>query len=213
MQQETTDVRPIPKRKRRWTRVRLRNMPPIKPYKKGATYDDVLAAPEHKVAEIIDGDLYLSPRPAPPHAVAAWKLGLRLGPSFDDGENGPGGWRFVPEPELHLGQDVVVPDLAAWRRDRFPGVAPKPAYFTVAPDWLCEVLSPSTESLDRRKKLRIYAREGVRHVWLIDPLDKKLETYRLESDRLALLNTHGDDEVVQAEPFEAIPLELSRLWS
>jgi Uma2 family endonuclease len=213
MQQVTRDVRPVSQRVRRWTRVRLRNMEPIKPYKKVATYDDLLAAPEHKVAEIIDGDLYLSPRPAPPHASAAFRLTVALGRSFDEGGGGPGGWRFLPEPELHLGPDTVVPDLAAWRPERFPVVAPGPAYILVAPDWLCEILSPSTESLDRRKKLRIYAREAVRHVWLIDPLDRIIENHRFESGRLVLIDTYRNQETVQAEPFEAIPLELSRLWS
>jgi Uma2 family endonuclease len=212
MQEQTRGAGPFSKRKRRRTRVRLANMPPIKPDKKFATYDDVLAAPEHKVAEIIDGDLYLSPRPAFPHAVAESQLGGILIPTFGDGRGGPGRWRIVLEPELHLGPDIVVPDLAGWRRERLPSV-PNAAFLTIAPDWLCEVLSPSTEPLDRAKKARIYARKGVSHMWLINPITRTIEISRLESGRWMHVDTHLNDEIVQAEPFEAVPLELSRLWS
>src|SRR5205809_8041225 len=125
------------------------------PAKRRATYDDVLAAPEHKVAEIIDGELILSPRPAMPHAAAASALGEELGPPFKRGRGGPGGWMILDEPEIHLGEHVVVPDIGGWRRERLPEV-PAAAYLEVAPDWLCEVLSPSTRALDRGQKLRVY---------------------------------------------------------
>ena len=136
-----------------------------KPLKKGATYADLYDVPEHFVAEIFDGELYASPRPALPHAHAASALGNKLG-AFH--RSGPGGWVIIDEPELHFGKDVLVPDLAGWRRERLPTV-PVAAYLTLAPDWVCEVLSPSTESLDRGKKLRIYAGESVLHAWLVDP--------------------------------------------
>jgi Uma2 family endonuclease len=211
MQQQTRDARPFSKRRRRRARVRLTTMPPIEPSKKAATYDDVLAAPEHKVAEIVDGDLYLSPRPAMPHAVSASRLAGILVAPFDEGRGGPGGWRILVEPELHLGPDIVVPDLAGWRRERLP-VVPDTAFLTIAPDWLCEVLSPSTERLDRAKKARVYAREGVSHMWFINPINRTIEISRLESGRWVAVGTHAKDEVIEAEPFEAIPLELSRLW-
>ena len=107
--------------------------------------------------------------------------------------------------------DVVVPDIAGWRRERMPTI-PSVAYFTLAPDWLCEVLSPSTKAIDRRKKLPIYAREGVGHVWLVDPLLQTLEVLRLESERWSLVAAHEADAKVRAEPFDAIELALRALW-
>ncbi len=136
---------------------------------KRATYEDVLNAPENKVAEILDGELFLSPRPAPRHAVAAVGCSGALGRPFDDGVGGPGGWWILDEPELHFGEQVVVPDLAGWRRERLPAM-PDEAFFSLAPDWVCEVLSPSTERIDRGRKLRIYAEAGVAHAWLVNPV-------------------------------------------
>ncbi len=183
-----------------------------KPLKKGATYDDLVRVPEHYVAEMFDGELYASPRPAMPHARAASVLGVKLGEPFDVGENGPGGWLILHEPELHFGNDVLVPDLAAWRRERLPSV-PNDPYLTLAPDWICEVLSPSTEAIDRGRKLRIYAREGVTHAWLVDPLRQTLEVLALESGSFEPLDGyHGDDRIC-ARPFEAVELELAALWS
>src|SRR5512138_651551 len=136
--------------------------------KRKATYRDVLDAPEHMVAEIIGGELYLSPRPGSPHASATSRLGYVLGPPFDLGSGGPGGWILLFEPELHLGESVVVPDIAGWRRERLPEL-PRDAFITVAPDWLCETLSRSTEKLDRAKKLPVYASAKVGHVWFVNP--------------------------------------------
>jgi Uma2 family endonuclease len=179
--------------------------------KKNATYADLCAVPDNFVAEILGGELHASPRPASPHGHAAGALGIKLGGPFQYGENGPGGWWFHPEPELHFGSDVVVPDIAGWRRERMPTV-PDVAYFTLAPDWLCEVLSPSTEAIDRRQKLPIYAREGVQHAWLVDPLQHTLKVLRLESQRWSLIATHEADAKVRAEPFDAIELALRALW-
>jgi Uma2 family endonuclease len=179
--------------------------------KKNATYADLCAVPDDFVAEILGGELYASPRPATPHARAAGALFHGLVGPFEDGKNGPGGWWFIIEPELHFGADVVVPDIAGWRRERMPTV-PNVAYLTLAPDWLCEVLSPSTQAIDRRKKLPIYAREGVGNVWLVDPLQQTLEVLRLESQRWSLVATHEADAMVRAEPFDAIELALRTLW-
>jgi Uma2 family endonuclease len=132
-------------------------------------------------------------------------------PAFDERRNGPGGWCILLEPELHLGPDVLVPDLAGWRRTRMP-VVPDAAYFELPPDWVCESLSPSTTSFDRVKKLAIYARESVPHGWLLDPLAHTLEVLRLENGRWTILATHAGAEVVPAEPFEAIEMELAILW-
>lgn len=179
--------------------------------KRPATYQDVLNAPEHLVAEILDGDLYLSPRPAPRHADASSGLGAALRGPFDRGRGGPGGWRILFEPELHLASDVVVPDIAGWRRERLPRL-PEEAYFAVAPDWICEVMSPSTVRIDRIKKLTIYAREGVRHAWFIDPIAQTMEVLRLESGRWSILSAHAAQDIVRAEPFDALDLDLTLLW-
>jgi len=182
------------------------------PARRRATYEDVLAAPRHVVAEIIDGDLRLHPRPAVPHATAATVLGEELGPPFRRGRGGPGGWILLDEPELHLGTDIVVPDMGGWRRERL-NVLPSKAYLTLAPDWMCEVLSPSTTKTDRAEKLPIYAREGVLHAWLLDPLARILEVLRLERGKWTVLDVHKDDARVRAEPFDAFELELGVLWA
>ena len=181
----------------------------IKPLKKGATYDDLRDVPDHYVAEMFDGELYATPRPALPHAHAATVLGVKLGGPFH--RHGPGGWVILDEPELHFGNDVLVPDLAGWRRERVPTL-PADAYMTLAPDWVCEVLSASTETLDRGKKLRIYARERVAHAWLIDPLRQTLEVLSLESGGWTQLDAHEGYMKVRAPPFDAIELELGALW-
>jgi hypothetical protein len=179
--------------------------------RKPATYADLQALPEHVVGEIVAGDLHVSPRPAAPHTVAASRLGGGLSGPFDEGRGGPGGWIILYEPELHLGDDVLVPDLAGWRRERMPR-PPRTAAFTLAPDWVCEVLCPSTAALDRGIKLPVYGREGVRHIWLMDPEARTLEVFRLEGARYVLLVTHTGLARVRAEPFEALELDLSFLW-
>lgn len=184
---------------------------PVPPLKKPATYADIEALPENQVGEILDGELVVSPRPASRHALASSSLNNRVGPPFHDGIGGPGGWWILFEPELHLGTDVLVPDLAGWRRERMP-TFPDVKFFTLTPDWVCEVLSPSTESTDRSRKLRVYARERVRHAWLVTPESRLLEVFRLEGDFWSLIAAHRDDELVRAEPFDAIELDLLPLW-
>jgi Uma2 family endonuclease len=179
--------------------------------RKPATYEDLLKVPDHMVAEILDGELHVSPRPAPRHADASSGIGGVLRGPFDRGRGGPGGWRILDEPELHLGRDVLVPDLAGWRRERLPSL-PEEAYFSLAPDWVCEVVSPSTASIDRVKKLRIYSREQVGNAWLVDPIARTLEVLRLENGRWSIVATFADLDVVRAEPFDALELDLSLLW-
>ena len=190
----------------------MQPMPHVPPFDRPATYEDLAALPDTVVAEIVNGELHASPRPAPPHTRAASSLGVRLGGPFDHGIGGPGGWWILLEPELHLAGDVLVPDWAGWRRGRMPHL-PKSAYFPLAPDWICEVLSPSTSRLDRAQKLAIYAREGVGHAWLVDPDAGTLEVLRLEHGRWSILATHAGNEVVRAEPFAEVPLELRALWA
>jgi Uma2 family endonuclease len=183
-----------------------------RPTKRPATYQDVIDAPEHKVAEILDGELFLSPRPASRHALATMGLaGALYDPFTSEGRGGPGGWWLLIEPELHFGPDVIVPDLAGWKCERMPRV-PDAAFVTLAPDWACEVLSPSTSRIDRLKKVPIYAREGVSHLWLVDPILRVIEVLRLRNGELAYMKAYGDEQRARIEPFDAIELALSRLW-
>lgn len=182
------------------------------PAHKAPTYADVLAAPPNQVAEILLGELHLSPRPARRHGRAASVLGMDLGSAFERGRGGPGGWVIFYEPELHLASDIVVPDLAGWRRERFPVDDSEEAYFTTPPDWVCEVLSPSTARYDRTAKLEIYARERIAHVWLIDPAARTLEVLALTGSRWLIAGTYAGDQVVHAPPFEAVGIELAALW-
>jgi Uma2 family endonuclease len=182
------------------------------PAKRRATYEDLLGVPGHRVAEIVEGVLITQPRPASRQAQATSALGAELFGPFRRGKGGPGGWILLDEPELHLHEDILVPDLAGWRRDRMPELPDAPA-FRLPPDCVCEVLSPSTTVLDRAKKLPIYAREGVRHAWLVDPSAKTLEVLRLEGPNWLLLGTWSGDCGVRAEPFDAIELELGVLWA
>jgi Uma2 family endonuclease len=178
-----------------------------------ATYRDVIEAPPLLVAEVVEGVLYTHPRPRPRHTEAASGLGGELWGPFQRGRGGPGGWWILDEPELHLGPDpdIVVPDLAGWRRERLPAL-PEEAFFALAPDWACEVLSPTTAQLDRAKKVPLYAREGVSHVWLVDPDARTLEVLALDGSTYRVMGTHGGDTVVHAPPFDAIGLELQALW-
>jgi Uma2 family endonuclease len=176
-----------------------------------ASYEDLLKVPDHLVAEILNGELYTTPRPAPLHAAASSGLGGALHGPFDRGRGGPGGWRILFEPELHLGPDVLVPDFGGWRRERMPTL-PETAYFALAPDWICEVVSASTAAIDRTKKPAIYAREHVRHAWLVDPLARTIEVLRLENDRWTIVATASDTAVVPLEPFDALDLDLTLLW-
>ena len=177
-----------------------------------ATYQDVLDAPAHLVAEIVNGSLHTRPRPAPAQGEATSVLVGELNPPFHRGRGGPGGWRIHFEPELHLAEDIPVPDLAGWRRERMPEL-PDTAYFTLAPDWACEVLSPSTRRVDLLEKRPIYAREGVAYLWLIDPADRTLEAFELADGEWVLIATAKDDDPVSVRPFDAITFSLGDLWA
>ncbi len=179
--------------------------------KRPATYADLEALPPNVVGEIVEGEVHVSPRPSFPHTVAASQLAGELIGPFNRGRGGPGGWIILHEPELHLRADVVVPDLAGWTRERMPR-PPRTAASSLAPDWVCEVLSPSTVALDRGAKLRVYAREGVRYVWWVDPEARTLEVLQLEGTHFLLLDVHTGEARVRAPPFEAIELELVVLW-
>ena len=185
------------------------------PLRRDATYADLEALPPEVVGQLIDGVLYAHARPATPHALAASVLGGELVGPFHRGRGGPGGWVLLYEPELHFGRDVLVPDLAGWRRERMPEM-PRVPFFELAPDWACEVLSPSTAGVDRVKKLGVYLRQGVTHLWFIDPEARTLEVLRRQGEgeaaRYVLAQTCGGDDPVRAEPFDAVELELGALW-
>lgn len=179
-----------------------------------ATYQDVLDAPPNMVAEIASGRLHLHPRPALRHSSATFAMAGELYRPFQGG-SGPGGWRFMVEPELHLGPeahpDILVPDLAGWRLDRMPSLTDA-AFVTLAPDWLCEILSPSTRRFDLGEKRALYATHGVAHLWLLDPDARTLEAFTLLAGKWVLDATFRDDEEVRAAPFEAVGLSLGALW-
>jgi Uma2 family endonuclease len=179
-----------------------------------ALYAEYRKVPSHQRAEIISGTLYVAPRPSPPHANAASVLGFELGGPFQRGRGGPGGWWILDEPEIHfLELEPVVPDLAGWRAERMPSL-PDTAYFSVVPDWICEVLSKSTEAIDRNEKLPLYAAQGVRHVWLVDPVAKTLEAHAdPENGRWREVRVYQGDVRVRVEPFSAVELELAAMWS
>ena len=180
--------------------------------KRPATYEDIEALPPGWVGEIIDDELWALPRPALWHGWVASRLGVLLG-GVDVGQREPGGWWIIDEPELHLGRQVLVPDLAGWRQERAPGLLARDMpFFELAPDWVCEVLSPSTAALDRGRKLALYYQEGVSHAWLVDPRAHTLEVYR-RGARGWRLSRYGGEDVVRAEPFDAEPLDLGRLWA
>lgn len=184
------------------------------PARRRATYEDLAAVPDTMVAEIILGVLHANPRPAMPHARAASRLGGALDGPFDRGKGGPGGWVILDEPEVHLrGGDVFVPDLAGWRRERMPRVPMEASAVELAPDWVCEVLSPSTVATDRTEKLPVYAAERVSHVWLVDPLARTLEVLRLDGATYRVVGAWQGDARVHAEPFDAVELELGALWA
>ncbi len=176
-----------------------------------ASYQDVLDAPPHKVAEIIDGTLHMNPRPAPRHAWASSGLGARIGTPYNYGDGGPGGWWIIDEPELHLGEDILVPNMTGWCRERMPNY-PEAAYFTLVPDWVCEVLSPSTRAIDQGRKRDIYAREGVAYLWFVDPDVRTLEAFELREGQWVLLKTLTDNDSVSLPPFDAISFSLGDLW-
>ena len=177
-------------------------------------YEQLMALPDHVTGEILNGELYAMPRPTGRHAGASSALGMRIGPPFRFGEGGPGGWWIVDEPEVHFTRDVevAVPDLAGWRRERMPSI-PEGHRFEIVPDWLCEILSPSTAKKDRAIKLPLYAHYGVAHVWMVDPVAQTLEAFELREGRWTLIATLKDDDRVAVAPFDAVEFSLADLWA
>ena len=178
-----------------------------------ATYADLVAAPPNMVAQILGGRLVTHPRPAPKHTFSASALGQVLGRSFGwKGAVGPGGWWILDEPELHLGDDVVVPDLAGWRWERMQKL-PETAWFELPPDWVCEALSPSTARYVKGEKRDLYAAHGVGHLWHVDPDARVLEVFELQRGRWLLFQAFRGAMPVAAPPFDAVPFDLDLLWA
>src|SRR5688572_12274295 len=167
------------------------------PAPRSASYEDLLRLPSHVIGQLVYGVLHVHPRPAPRHARASTALTEELGPPFNRGRGGPGGWIILYEPEVHLGPHVLVPYLAGWRRERMPELPVDTAYIELTPDWVCEVLSPSTAALDRGDKRRVYAAFGVPHLWLVDPEAKTLEVYERSGDTYRVVEVYADEAHVR----------------
>lgn len=182
------------------------------PARKNATYDDLFDIPENKTGEIINGELIVTPRPSRNHVFTATALGGQVTPPYQFGRGaGPGGWIILIEPEVKLGADILVPDLAGWKTKRFPE-GEDHNWISVPPDWVCEILSPSTLRVDKIKKMPIYSRGGVLHLWLIDPGARTLDVYRLESGNWLVAGAYVEDDKVRSEPFQEIEIDLKSLW-
>ena len=180
---------------------------------KYSLYDQLIALPETLTGEILNGQLHTQPRPSGPHALAGSSLGYELFGPFQKGRGGPGGWWIIDEPEIHfiLDTEVTVPDLAGWKRERMP-VIPSGHRFEVVPDWVCEIVSPSTESKDREIKMPLYAKYGVQYAWLINPATRTLEAFELQDGTWTDLGNFSGDDLVAVAPFDAITIALSNLW-
>ena len=176
-------------------------------------YAELEALPEGVTGEIINSRLYTQPRPTTPHALAESGLAMDIGSAYYRGRGGPGGWWILVEPEIHFIRDreVLVPDLAGWRRERMPRL-PNDQRIEVVPDWVCEILSPSTARKDRMTKMPVYARYGVAYLWLVDPLAQTLEAFALREGRWTVIGLFQEQEIVSVEPFQDIALELGALW-
>jgi Uma2 family endonuclease len=161
--------------------------------------------------EYVDGRLYVSPRPAGPHLMAAYMLGVLLGPPFVLGRGGPGGWWILEEPEALFYRNRLIPDLTGWRKERMPKI-PKDSIFDIVPDWVCEVISEGSRKMDRKIKPPIYLHSGVKHMWVVEPEARTLEIYRATENGWLLLDSYSDDDQVKAEPFEAFSIDLALLW-
>lgn len=191
--------------------LRKSNRGMVKQKLRPATYADIEALPPNVVGQIILGVLHSHPRPAPRQVRASSRLGGELDGPFDQGRGGPGGWIILDEPELHLGPHVIVPDLAGWKRERLTPF-PETAHFETPPDWLCEVLSPSAQAIDRTDKLTVYAEFGVKHCWYVDPIARTLEVLALTGGKWRIEATFKNDDAVAALPFEVHTFGLDGLW-
>jgi Uma2 family endonuclease len=185
----------------------------MQPALRPTLYEQLEALPEGLTGEILNGQVHTQPRPSGPHARVASRFARTIGRSYDDGIDGPGGWWIFVKPEVHFRRDVevAVPDLAGWRRERMPH-PPRDQRFEVVPDWVCEILSPSTASKDRQVKMPLYASYAVAFVWLVDPQARTLEAYELLDGDWQKFGRFTDADQVAVPPFEAVMIDLDGLW-
>jgi len=176
-----------------------------------AVYEDLYTIPDAMIGQIISGELFAMPRPSPRHANSASVLTILIGKTFAVKNGGPGGWVILYEPEIQLGSHTLVPDIAGWKKERLPEL-PETNWIAVPPDWICEVLSPGTARIDRKKKMPIYAQFGVPYLWLVDPIEKTMEIFKLNAGNWVLMSVYSEDDLVRAEPFQEIEIPLDSLW-
>ncbi|MEF8794096.1 Uma2 family endonuclease [Thiohalorhabdus sp.] len=176
-------------------------------------YEAIEALPEGVTGEIIGGQMHTQPRPSGPHALAGSNLGIDLGNRYSRGHGGPGGWWIIDEPEVHFIRDseILIPDLAGWRRERMPAL-PQDQRFEVVPDWVCEILSPASASKAREVKIPVYARYRVAHAWLVDPREQSLEAYALQEGEWTLVGTYSGEDLVDTDPFPEAGFRVADLW-
>lgn len=176
-----------------------------------AIYADLQSLPDTMIGEIINGELIATPRPSRRHADAASSLSGEIVPPYKFGRGGPGGWIILVEPEIGLGDNIIVPDLAGWKRERFP-YSEDHNWISAVPDWICEIISPSTAGIDRVKKMGLYAQHGVPYYWIIDPLGRTLEVFENGLGKWSLVGTYADGDLVKAPPFHECEIDLKHLW-
>jgi Uma2 family endonuclease len=162
--------------------------------------------------EIIEGVLYTMPRPRAPHQSMMGAVGTDLLDPFQRGDGGPGGWWIPPEPGIELpNTPEIAPAVAGWRRERLPALSNDEA-ITVVPDWVCEILSPTTEQHNLTVKKPYYAKVGVAHHWIVDLSMRTVIALRLESGRWREVGVYGDEREARIEPFAAVPLNVASWW-
>ncbi len=187
----------------------------IESVKSNADYADLYSIPENMIGEIIDGELYAMPRPSPRHCNTASSLGIIIGYYYKIGMNGGiGGWWILDKPGIHfsdLKEDIMVPDISGWKKEKMPEL-PAETYFSVTPDWICEILSPATAAHDRKKKLPKYAKFGVSYFWIVDPANRTVEILKLKNGEYSVSAVYCEDDKMKAEPFTEILIDLKNIW-
>lgn len=185
----------------------------MQPARKPPTLADLDALPKGVKGEIIGGVMYTMTRPRGHHQRTGLEIGADLRDPFMRGRGGPGGWWILPEPGIELpNTPEISPDVAGWRRERLPSL-PADAAITVVPDWVCDILSPTTRRHNLLIKKPYYAKVGVPYHWIVDLDARTIATYRLENARWVELGVFGDERDARIEPFEAVALDVASWWT
>jgi Uma2 family endonuclease len=184
------------------------------PARRLASWADLVEAPDDgRVWEVLGGSLEAQPRPRPAHSRAQARVAGELSGPFDQGRGGPGGWWLLIEPDVEFEvHEIVVPDVAGWRRERM-SVLPAERPIRTRPDWTCEVLSPSNRRRDRGRKADLYLRAGVPHYWIVDPDERMLEAFEAKAGAWVRLGAWSDGDTLRIPPFEAIELDVGGLFT